>query len=146
MHAADFILKEMKSSDGRLYHRYARGERAIFGFLDDYAYLVFGLVELYEACFKEEYLQACMDLTKKMIEEFWDEQAGGFFLSNKLADKEGSEGVPRVKQAFDGALLRGTRVALLNLLRLARLSGDSSLRSIAQKHSRLFRKRLKFSL
>jgi uncharacterized protein YyaL (SSP411 family) len=50
--AADFTLNEMKTADGRLYHRYAKGEKAVLGFLDDYAYFVFGLLELYEACFE----------------------------------------------------------------------------------------------
>ena len=45
-----------------LYHRYAKGEKAIEGFLDDYAFLVFGLIELYEATFEEKYLQAAADL------------------------------------------------------------------------------------
>ena len=68
--AADFILSEMQTSDHRLYHRYAKGEKAIDGFLDDYAFLVYGLIELYEAGFEEKYLQASVELTKVMIEEF----------------------------------------------------------------------------
>ena len=52
--AADFILKEMKTQEGKLYHRYVKGERAFLGFLDDYAFLVFGLIELYEAGFERK--------------------------------------------------------------------------------------------
>ena len=132
--AADFILKEMKSVDDRLYHRYAKGERAVLGFLDDYAYLVFGLLELYEACFEEKYLQACLDLTKAMIEGFWDEKAGGFFFTNKSAD----EAVPRIKQTYDGAVPSGNSVALLNLLRLTRLSGESSFEEYAGRILKVF--------
>ena len=69
--AADFILNQMRQGDV-LYHRYAKGEAAVEGFLDDYAFFVFGLIELYEATFEDKYLQAATDLTKTMIEKFWD--------------------------------------------------------------------------
>jgi uncharacterized protein YyaL (SSP411 family) len=137
--AADFVLKEVKNEDGRLYHRYAKGEKAVEGFLDDYAYFVFGLVELYEACFEEKYLQACLDLTKTMISEFWDEKAGGFYFTNKSAD----ESVPRIKQTYDGAVPSGNSVALYNLLRLARLSGESYLEEYAQKTIKAFSEEVK---
>ena len=83
--AADFILKEMKDPDGLLYHRYAKGEKAVLGFLDDYAYLVFGLLELYEAGFDEKYLQMSIDLTKTMIAQFWDPQNRRFLSSQTKA-------------------------------------------------------------
>jgi uncharacterized protein YyaL (SSP411 family) len=137
--AADFILKEMKTEDGMLYHRYAKGERAVLGFLDDYAYLVFGLLELYEAGFDEKYLQMSIDLTKIMIEQFWDEKNGGFFFTDKSAD----EAVPRLKQTYDGAAPSGNSVALFNLLRLARLSGESSLEDYAGKLLRAFSEEVK---
>ncbi len=54
--AAEFILKEMRTDEGELYHRFAKGEKAIEGFLDDYCYLAFGLIELYEASFNDKYL------------------------------------------------------------------------------------------
>lgn len=126
---ADFILQEMKTPDNKLYHRYAKGERAVLGFLDDYAFLVFGLLELYEACFDEKYLQISADLTKSMIEKFWDEKNSGFFFTEKMAD----EGVPRLKQTYDGAAPSGNSVALYNLLRLARLSSESSFGNYADK-------------
>jgi uncharacterized protein YyaL (SSP411 family) len=126
---ADFILKEMKTQDNKLYHRYAKGERAINGFLDDYAYFSFGLIELYEAGFDEKYLQNALNLTRTMIGQFWDIQKGGFFFTEKSAD----ETVPRLKQTYDGAIPSGNSVALHNLLRLARLSGESSLEDYAGK-------------
>lgn len=132
--AADFILQEMKNTDGRFYHRYAKGERAVLGFLDDYAYVVFGLLELYEACFDEKYLQLSVDLTKTMIEQFWDEKSGGFFFTDKSAD----EAVPRLKQIYDGAVPSGNSVSLVNLLRLARLSGESSFEDYAGKVLKAF--------
>ena len=55
---ADFFLNKMRGEDGMFYHRFAKGERAVEGFLDDYAFLAFGLIELYEATFEDKYLQA----------------------------------------------------------------------------------------
>ncbi len=126
---ADFITGEMKTQDGKLYHRYAKGERAVLGFLDDYAFVVFGLIELYEAGFDEKYLQASIELTKSMIEQFWDEKNGGFFFTEKSAD----ESVPRLKQTYDGAAPSGNSVALYNLLRLARLTGEPTFETYASK-------------
>ncbi len=126
---AEFILQEMKTDDNLLYHRYAKGERAISGFLDDYAYFVLGLIELYEAGFNEKYLQFAVSLTRTMIGQFWDKKNGGFFLSENSND----EAVPRLKQTYDGAVPSGNSVALHNLLRLARLSGELSFENYAAK-------------
>ena len=131
---ADFILKEMKTPDNKLYHRYAKGEKAVDGFLDDYAYIVYGLIELYEASFEEKYLQSSIELTKTMIEQFWDEENGGFFFTTKSAD----DSVPRLKQTYDGAVPSGNSVAFYNLLRLARLSSESSFEMYANKLLKAF--------
>ena len=132
--AAEFFLKNMKTEKGLLYHRYAKGEKAVSGFLDDYAYLVFGLIELYEANFQEKFLQAALDLTRTMIRQFWDEQKGGFFFTSQNVD----EGVPRLKQIYDGAIPSGNSVALLNLLRLSQLTNEIAFDSYAKKLLRTF--------
>ena len=127
--SANFVLSQMRTDDNRLYHRYAKGEKAVLGFLDDYAFFVFGLIELYEACFDEKYLQASISLTKKMIEEFWDDKRGGFYLTSKNADST----IPRIKQTYDSAIPSGNSVALFNLLRLARLTSEISFEEYAEK-------------
>jgi uncharacterized protein YyaL (SSP411 family) len=132
--AADFVLEKMKAENGTLYHRYAKGEKAIGGFLDDYAFLVWGLIEIYEACFEDEYLQKALELTKTMIARFWDEKDGGFYFTAKNAEQV----IHRRKEAYDGALPSGNSVALLNLLRLARLSGDSIYEEKASRISKAF--------
>jgi uncharacterized protein YyaL (SSP411 family) len=126
--AADFILSQMRTETSKLFHRYAKGERAICGFLDDYAFLVYGLIELYEATFKEKYIQASIELTKTMIDDFWDTQNGGFFFT-----PQDSEIRPRLKQIYDSALPSGNSVALHNLIRLSRLIGDASFEAYAGK-------------
>jgi uncharacterized protein YyaL (SSP411 family) len=132
--AADFILEQMKDENGTLYHRYAKGERAIEGFLDDYAFFVWGLLEIYEACFEEAYLQAAKELTKTMTERFWDDKNGGFYFTAKDAESP----MPRRKEVYDGALPSGNSVALLNLQRLALLTGDSAYEDMASRVMKVF--------
>ncbi len=138
---ADFILKEMLTNEGMLYHRFAKGEKAVDGFLDDYAYFVFGLIELYEASFNEKFLFASVDLTKKMVAEFWDENSLGFFFSKKGSDPA----VPRIKQTYDGAVPSGNAVAALNLLRLSILSGELSFADYGRKTLETFSEETKNS-
>ncbi len=128
--ATEFIFSKMETDDGVLYHRYAKGERVVLGFLDDYAFLVFGLLELYQAGFNESYLSASVDLTKTMIAEFWDEKNGGFYFTSK---NSGAEAVPRMKQFYDGAVPAGNSVALHNLIRLARLTDEVSFEKYANR-------------
>lgn len=116
--AADFIRAKMRDSRGRLYHRYRDSEAAIPGFLDDYAFFVWGLIELYEATFETGYLKSAIELTQHMINHFWDEEHGGFYIS---ADDTESV-VTRRKDAYDGAHPSGNSVATLNLLRLAHMT------------------------
>ena len=78
--AADFMLEEMQTTDGRLLHRY-RGEAGIFANLDDYAFLIWGLIDLYETVFEVKYLKAAIQLNQVMMRHFWDKDRGGFFFS-----------------------------------------------------------------
>jgi uncharacterized protein YyaL (SSP411 family) len=132
--ASNFILEKMADESKTLYHRYAKGEKAIDGFLDDYAFLVWGLVEIYEACFEDKYLQTALELTKTVILRFWDEKDGGFYFTAKGTDNA----VPRRKEVNDGALPSGNSVALLNLLRLARLTGDTGFEDRASRIMKVF--------
>lgn len=126
---ADFILNQMQTAEHRLYHRFADGEKAIYGFLDDYAFLIYGLIELYEAGFDEKYLQSSVDLAKIMLNDFWDQKNGGFYFTRKTED----ETIPRLKQSHDSAIPSGNSVALADLLRLAALTGDESFSHYAEK-------------
>lgn len=125
--AVDFILNEMRTSQGRLLHRYRDGQAAIPAHVDDYSFLIWGLIELYEATFKVRYLQAALDLNKDFLEHFWDEKAGGFFFT---AD-DSEELLVRSKESYDGAIPSGNSVAMLNLLRLARIATDTDLETKA---------------
>jgi uncharacterized protein YyaL (SSP411 family) len=132
MKTADFILDHMRE-DGVLYHRYAKGERAVEGFLDDYAFFVYGLIELYEASFEDKYLQAAADLTKSMVTKFWDDENGGFYQT-----QTSEATMPKMKQLYDGAVPSGNSVALHNLLRLSRLTNESTYDTMAAQMTKLF--------
>lgn len=119
--AADFLLRRL-FVDGRLQHRFRDGQAAIAGNVTDYAFLAWGLVELYQASFDATYLKAALELVETMDSLFWDEAAGGYFFSP--AD------VPllvRQKDVFDAAIPSGNSVAMLALLKLWRLTGRPEL-------------------
>ncbi|GIV60720.1 MAG: hypothetical protein KatS3mg043_1809 [Rhodothermaceae bacterium] len=121
--AAGFLLSTMRTPEGRLLHRWRRGQAGIPALADDYAALVWGLIELYETTFDTTFLEAALVLNRTLLEHFWDEAAGGFFLT-----PEDGEALPaRQKPVYDGALPSANAVAMLNLLRLARLTGDAAL-------------------
>lgn len=116
--AAGFVVDRMQV-DGRLQHRFRGGEAAVPALLDDYAFLIWGLIELYEATFETTYLREALRLQEEQIELFWDESEGGFFFTARDAESL----IVRQKEFYDGALPSGNAVSLLNLLRLARMTG-----------------------
>ncbi len=130
--AADFLLEVMLDEEGRLLHRYRDGDAGIRAHLDDYAFLVWGLLELYETTFEPRWLEAALDLTEACLDRFWDEEEGGFYLT---AD-DGEALIVRPKELSDGALPSGNSVQLSNLLRLARLTGRVELEERAAALSR----------
>ena len=132
--AADFILKNLRTSDGRLLRRYRNGEAAYPGYLDDYAFMVWGLIELYEATFEVSYLEAAIALNREMIDIFWDKKSGGLYFTGK-----GNEAlITRSKDIYDGALPSGNSVAALNFLRLGRMTGRIDLEKKAEQLTAAF--------
>ncbi len=119
--AADFIIGRMLDEEGRLYHRYREGNAAITGFLDDYAFLVWGLIELYETVFDAEYLKLAVEFAKRMFQQFWDEERGGFFQTANSSEVA----LVRNKDSHDGAYPSGNSAAAFDLVRLARLTGET---------------------
>lgn len=125
--AADFILRHLRTGEGRLLHRYRQAEASISATLDDYAFLVWGLIESYEGAFDARDLEVAIQLTDDAIRLFGDESAGGFFLTP--AD---NRDVPvRQKPVYDGAVPSGNSVMMHNLLRLSRLTGRSQYEDMA---------------
>ena len=71
----------MRWGSGRLYRRYRLGEAAIHAYADDYAFFIWGLIELYGATFEVRYLEEAVNLQNLMIGLFWDDVEGGFFFT-----------------------------------------------------------------
>ncbi|MFH0843853.1 MAG: thioredoxin domain-containing protein [Pseudomonadota bacterium] len=135
---ADFILHHLRRPDGRLLHRYRKGEAGVTANADDYAFLIWGLLELYETTFDSFYLATAIQLNEDMLRYFWDERLGGFFFTPE--DGEGL--ILRKKEMNDGALPSGNAVAMLNLLRLSRFTGHIHLEEKASRISQVFSREL----
>jgi hypothetical protein len=127
--AAGFLRAYLREPSGRLLHRHRQGESGVTGFLDDYAFLAHGLIELYEATFDPIWLRDALALTRTMIAHFADHGGGGFFLT----PDDAPELLGRGKEAFDGALPSGNSIAALNLLRLSRMVADPELEREAER-------------
>jgi len=137
--AADFILKNLRKPDGRLLHRYRDGQAAVQAHVDDYAFLIWGLLELYETSFDINYLKTAIDLNRDLITHFWDDISGGFYFT---AD-DGENLLLRNKEIYDGAIPSGNSVSMLNLLRLDRITANSDFEEKAEKIGSAFSKTIK---
>lgn len=132
--AVRFLLTTMRTPDGRLLHRYRDGEAAISANIDDYAFLIWGLIELYESTFDVNYLQTALELTKTVREHFWDEEVGGFYFT----PDDGDHLLIRQKEIYDGAIPSGNSVFVLNLLRLGRMTVNPKFEEEAAHIGRTF--------
>ncbi len=137
--AASFLGRVLRLPGGRLLHRWRADEAAVAGMLDDYAFLIWGLLELYETTFEAEYLEEALQLTMTSLEHFWDNERGAFFLTADDAESL----VVRPKEAYDGAAPSGNSVMMMNLLRLGRLTADARLEEHADALIRYFAGALK---
>jgi uncharacterized protein YyaL (SSP411 family) len=137
--AADFVLDQLRTSDGRVARLYAGQPRQPpraqgRGFLDDYSLLVHGLLSLRDSTKDERWLNEARRLTDAMIQAFADGENGGFYFS--AADHEAL--FVRTKDQFDGAQPAGNSAAVRNLLRLADKTKDDKYRALADKSLRAF--------
>lgn len=132
--AVRFLLTTLRTPEGRLLHRYRDGEAAISANIDDYAFLIWGLIELYETTFDANYLQTALELTKMAREHFWDEEAGGFYFT----PDDGDPLLIRQKEIYDGAIPSGNSVFVLNLLRLGRMTINPEFEEEAARIGRTF--------
>ncbi|SFL85239.1 hypothetical protein SAMN03159341_110243 [Paenibacillus sp. 1_12] len=121
--ASDFIANELRREDGRILARYRDGEAAYLGYVDDYAFYVWGLIELYEATFDVELLKLAMELNAEMLRLFWDADQGGLFFYGN----DGEQLFTRPKEIYDGAMPSGNSAAALNMAKLARYTYDAGL-------------------
>ena len=131
--AADFVLTNLRR-DGRLLRTHRGGTSHLTGYLDDYAFLIDGLINLYEATFEQKWLDEALALNGTLIKYYWDEQGGGFYFTAS----DGETLIARSKSPGDGAIPSGNSVAASNLLRLAILFDRKDYREKAEALFRAF--------
>ena len=121
--AATFIRDVMwDARTGRLLRRYRGGDAAIDAYAEDYAYLIFGILELFQASGDPQWLAWARDLQRRQDALFWDDDTGGYFSTTGTD----SSVLVRMKEDYDGAEPAPTSVSAMNLLTLAHLTGESS--------------------
>ncbi len=126
--ALAFLAENLRREDGRLLRRWRQGEARFLGYLNDYAFLAWGLLELYQATFRTDYLRRAVELVDEQ-NIFWDESAGGYFF----AAANDTTLIHRPKEVYDGAVPSGNSVSAMNLLRLARMTGRTDLEERANR-------------
>ncbi|MBI2071050.1 MAG: thioredoxin domain-containing protein [Elusimicrobia bacterium] len=124
----------------RLYRRWREGESKVPGIADDYAFLVQGLLDLYEATFDARWLEWAIELTETQNKLFYDSQNGGFYMTAIGHDKNL---LVRTKEDSDNVEPSASSIAALNLLRLAQFTDRKDFREAAEKTLTLFAQQLK---
>lgn len=118
----DFILTKL-IHNGRLYTSYKDGELRNKGVLDDYAYVVWGLLELYKVTLNDNWLNAAEEITNNMIDLFYED--GNLYLSTS------DDNIPiRTKNTYDGAIPSGNNIAVLNLMNLYAITNNNDYKDI----------------
>jgi uncharacterized protein len=128
--AADFVLRT-NTKGGKLLRRYAGGEAALEGTLEDYAFFANGLLDLFEASANPRWLGEAIRLTKVMTDDYEDKEGGGFYLTVGAVPA-------RMKEAYDGPTPSGNSMAASNLIRLAELTGEQEYRKKAEATLKAF--------
>jgi uncharacterized protein YyaL (SSP411 family) len=121
---ADFIFDNMRDKAGNLVHSYHEGSYSEVDNLNDYAFLLWAFVELYQSTLKNEYLIKAERIIKTMIDRFWDQKSGGFYFTAA----ENNELFLRQKKTEDSAIPSANSISCYNMLKLSHLLNDYDLR------------------
>ena len=132
--AAAFLLAKLRAPDGRLLRTYRLGQAKLPAYLEDYAFLAHGLLQLHAATRDARWLSAARTLTDRMLADFEDREQGGFFFTAENHESL----LARPKDPIDSVLPSGNSIAILNLLALHRATGESAYRDHAAKALRAF--------
>ncbi|HID05068.1 MAG TPA: thioredoxin domain-containing protein [Aigarchaeota archaeon] len=130
--AAGFILRNLTGGSGLL-RRYREGEAAIPANLEDYAFLIEGLINLYEACYDVKWLEKAVELAEEMIKRLWDPSGGGFFFKS-----EAEETPMVIKECRDGVTPSGNSAAVICLIKLSEYTGRVEYLEKAEETLKLF--------
>jgi len=123
---AEFVLSNLREN-GMLLRTWKDGRAKFNAYLEDYAFLAEGLLTLFETTGEARWLKEALALADRMVEEFWDNEGGGFFFTGKSHENL----IVRSKDYFDNATPSGNSVAAFVLLRLATLTGRENYRNLA---------------
>jgi uncharacterized protein YyaL (SSP411 family) len=123
----EFIFGKM-FRDGYLLHVYKDGQAKLRGYLDDYAFVALGLLDLYDVLFDRSLIERAIELADIMLKEFWDEGGGGLFYTGKSHEPL----ISRTKPVFDASIPSGNAIAAQLLLRLYHLTGAADYRARAE--------------
>ena len=126
--AAGFVVNSMMS-EGRLLHSYQEGEAKGEAFLDDYANVMAGLIDLFEVTGEALWLERSLELAEAVQEQFEDRERGGYFMTGPRHEAL----ISREKPAYDGVVPSGNSVMIMNLLRLNALTGKPQLMDQAKR-------------
>jgi uncharacterized protein YyaL (SSP411 family) len=137
----NFILKNLRDTEGRLLHRFREGSAELNAFLDDYAFFIWGILNLYEATLDEKYLELAIEVMEDQLKYYWDKEIGAFYFTANDAE----ELIARRKEIYDGAIPSGNSVSMLNLLRLSQLTGEQDYETKADILGRVFAENIKNS-
>lgn len=121
--AADFIIMNFIDENGNLLSTHINGESYNYGFLEDYAFFIFGLLKLYEVTEDEVYLGISKKLNEDMLKLFWDNANGGLYYCSYISE----ELILKPKDIYDGAIPSGNSIALLNLAKLYEITKDENI-------------------
>ncbi len=131
--AVAFVTKNLQHGD-RLWSSYKDGRAKLNGYLDDYAFFIAALLDVFELLQEQRYVEQAVSLTDALIAHFWDHESGGFFFTSD--DHEAL--IVRSKPAFDGSMPSGNSVAARNLLRLYHYTERTEYRERAEAILRPF--------
>lgn len=131
--SAHFILQKSRKN-GHLMRTFHQGKCQLKAYSEDYAFFIGALIDLYEATFEIEWLMEADDLNRKMIDQFWDGDKGGFFFTGR----ENEALIARSKSPYDTAIPSSNSVAVFNLVRLGYLTGEESFKKKAEQILQLF--------
>ncbi len=126
--AEAFVSRTLCEKD-TLYVSYRDGKRSGRGFLDEYAMVIYALLELYEATLKHEYLERGIVLCDKVVKEFYDAKQGGFYFYGE----ENEQLILRPKETYDGAIFSGNSAMAYNLVRLYYLTGEDKYKELSER-------------
>lgn len=127
--AMKFLEKKLTRDDGRIYARYRQGHVKHLAYLDDYAFMIWGYIELYESTFQAEYLEKALKLVDQMIDLFGDDRdIAGFYLYGKDSEQL----IARPKEIVDSALPSGNSIAAYCLAKLGKMTGREELKEKAE--------------